>query len=68
MAGLLRSEFNRVVDQLINYGQKGFEEVSFQENQGILVPITRERPNWFFRLVRWLFKGGYREAHVAEKS
>jgi hypothetical protein len=60
-------EFNQIVDQLQNYGRKGFEEIDFRESGGQLVPVAVERPNWFARLVRWIFQGEYKEADTAKK-
>lgn len=67
MSELTRYDFNKVIIQLQNYGKEGSEEIAFQEKDGQLIPVATEKPNWFFRLVRWLFQGGYQETNVVQK-
>lgn len=60
-------QFNQVLVQLQRYGQQGCEEIHFRKQNGETVPVVQEKPNWFFRLVRWIFRRDYKEFNVVQK-
>lgn len=67
MTSLQANEFNIVLHDLRNYGQKGYEEIHFCRKGGNCVPVVIEKPNWLFRIIRWLFQGGYHETKEIKK-
>lgn len=64
---MFNDNFNIFIDQIKYYGQEGFEEIHFKREGEDLVPEIKKQPNWFFRFVRLLFKGGYQEKKEFEK-
>lgn len=57
------NNFQNTLYNLKNYGQKGFEEIYFKNG----TPQLQSKPNFLFRIIRYLFLGGYREKETALK-
>lgn len=60
-------DLSAIVHNLQIYGQNGYEEIQFKYSKGQEIPVLAKKPNWFSRLIRWIFQGGYQEASVIKR-